>query len=416
MIKKLSLGLIIRLVGMTLTFFSGVFMARSLGVDGFGIYGIIISFASILAIPSQSGFGNFIIKEVARSTDKKNSNYGYLINKWAAKRSLIISTAIAILVIAYLLFSSKYSDNLFAYTLGTISVILMGQNVASYSYLKGIGRTELGQVVEALVYPAAFLLMSISIWLIADLTLDTVMVLRCIALLLVSLLGYFFVKSSVKKSKNNVENNEYLNDKMFKRQLVPFALSDGIRVAQAHMFILIVGWLLSTSDAGQFKVVQSLVLFLQLPATVLITVLAPEISKYCNKDLERVNENIKNSKRLNILCSLLGVVGVYLFSSELINFAFGEQYNVVSKLLLIIAMCFFVSSFFGFGDVVLNMTGKGELVLKLSIIILLITIMIAVIFMKYYGVLGAAYSFGISIILQRILFYAVARKFSNVKV
>lgn len=412
MIRKFSLGLFIRLVGMGLTFITGIFIARILEPEGFGLYGIVISMAAILAIPSQSGFGNLIIKEVAAASESINNSYALQVKNWAAKRSFIISVLIAGLAISYFFYDIAYSDNLAVYTLSALSVIIMGQNVASYSYLKGMGKTESAQALEVLVYPLFFLVFSFIAWQADEFSLEIAMLLRCFALLFVSWCGFIIIRKKLTRldAIKALVQPKIVDNKRLKSLLVPLAVSDGIRVAQAHLFLIFIGAFLSTHDAGQFKVAQSLILLIQLPATVLITIISPEISRLHKSNLASMKNKINKATQAYVLTSFVALLAVYFISQDLIVFSFGTQYVSASNILLI-AVCFiFLASFFGFGDVVLNMVGQGKVVLRVSIISLIITVFIAVLSMKAYGLTGAAYSFGITMLLQRMFFYIAARR------
>lgn len=397
---------------MSLTFISGVFIARVLGAEDFGLYGIVISMAAILAIPSQSGFGNLIIKEVASVTENTSNSYARQVRSWAAKRSFIISMLIASFAIVYFLSSSTYSDNRTIYILSALSVVIMGQNISSYSYLKGVGKTEMAQVVEVLVYPFVFLVGCFIVWRLDDFSLEIAMVLRCIALLFVSWSGFVLIRKRVTGSGaiNAVGKTKDIDSKRLKRLLIPFVFSDGIRVAQAHLFLLIISAFLTASDAGQFKVAQSLILFIQLPATVLITILSPEISRLYETDLSSMKQKVKNATQVYTLITFVAFVAVYFISLDLIVFMFGVQYAFSSSILVIVSLFIFLSSFFGFGDVILNMVGQGKVVLKISIFTLIITVFISVLAMKAYGLTGAAYSFGTTMLMQRIFFHIAARR------
>nr|WP_269781017.1 oligosaccharide flippase family protein [Photobacterium carnosum] len=395
---------------MFLTFLSGMFIARILGAEDFGLYGVVVSIAAILAIPSQSGFGNLIIKEVSRAAENKDYIYALNIRSWAKKRSFIISMLIAGSSIAYFLVSSRYHDNLLVYILTSLSVIFLGQNVVYYSYLKGIGRTEIAQVLEALIYPLAFFIGCIVIWFLDLFNLDGSMIIRCLSLLLVTFIGYFIVKYSSVTSDLAKKSRE-VETKQLNKLLIPFAFSDGLRVAQSHFFLLIVAVFLTSSDAGQFKVAQSLILFVQLPATVLITLLSPEISRLYQYDLISLKRKITRSTRFYSFITFIAFLCAYFFSLDLITLAFGSQYNIASDVLNIICFFIFVSSFFGFGDVILNMIGKGDLVLKLALATFIITIFVSILITQEYGIIGAAYSFGITLLIQRISYFFYARRY-----
>lgn len=410
MLKKLGIGLTIRLVGMAFTFFIGVFIARAIGADAFGEYSIIISLVAILSIPSQSGYGNLIIKEISSSIAKFKYGEAEVIKSWAIKSSFIISITIAFFSACYVMFFLNLDHNLSAYLLGFLSLIIVGQNVISYSYLKGAESFNSAQIAEALLYPLAHFILCVFIWLTYELTIELVMIARLLSLMMVLLFCRMAISKHINNSFSIDQRNMTGSSSRLNKLLLPFMFSDGLRVVQAHMFILIIGGFLLSSDAAQFKVVQSLMLFVMLPATVIITMLSPLVSKLYTTNKESITHCIARFNRIYVLVTFCALISVYLLSEPLITFAFGIEYRQAAQLLVITTAFTFLSSFFGFYDVVLNMIGKGKVVLKVSVICLVLVIMLSVIVIHFYGLIGATYAFGISILIQRIVFYMVAKK------
>lgn len=410
MLKKLGVGLTIRLVGMAFTFISSVFIARVIGANAFGEYSVVISLVAILSIPSQSGYGNLIVKEISSNIAKLRYKEAEVIKVWAIKNSFIISITIVLFSVCYVTFFSNLDHELSVYLLGFLSLVIVGQNVISYSYLKAVESFNFAQIAEALLYPLVHFILCGFVWLTYGLTIELVMIARFLSLMVVLV----FCRMAISKYENNgisiVQHNMTGSNSQLNKLLLPFMFSDGLRVVQAHMFILIIGWFLLSSDAAQFKVVQSLMLFVMLPATVIITMLSPLVSKLYATNKKSITHCIVRYNRIYVLVTFFALISVYLLAEPLITFAFGMEYRQAAELLVITTAFTFLSSFFGFYDVVLNMIGKGKVVLKVSVICLVLVIMLSVIAIHFYGLIGATYAFGVSILIQRIVFYMAAKK------
>lgn len=65
LIKAVTGSGFIRVVGMGFGFLVGIQLARGLGPSGYGIYGLVMAFISILAVPVEFGIPSLLTREVA---------------------------------------------------------------------------------------------------------------------------------------------------------------------------------------------------------------------------------------------------------------------------------------------------------------------------------------------------------------
>ncbi|MFS1909691.1 oligosaccharide flippase family protein [Vibrio sp. 10N.286.48.B7] len=409
MLRNVSSGMLIRLVGMLCTFLSGVYVARELGAEQFGIYSVIISLAAILAIPSQSGFGNLIIKEVSCLISSGKSHQIGSIVTWAKKRNFIMSSVVVSSACILLYFFKSNKEYYHAYILGAISVIIMSANVIGYSLLKAQLRVNLAQILEAVVYPLFFLLLIIITSNFNVLTPESTMSIRLISLLIVFAFCVYLTK--LKSTDFNKKRSlTKLEKGRVNKNLLPLMLSDGLRIVQANLFLIILSFFVQPENIGNFKVAQSLINFVMLPCTVIVSIISPIIARLYIAQPTKLGSIIKKYSAFYALIQMVAFVFVYLFGEIVINKSFGMEYVESYSMLLIMTFSVFFASIFGFGDVILNMSGKGRLVLKSSIYSLFFMVTISTLLISLYDTEGAVYAFSISLVFQRWLLSLLAKK------
>ncbi|MEZ9057285.1 oligosaccharide flippase family protein [Vibrio pelagius] len=415
MFKLFSGSIGTRLIGMAFTFFSGMMLAKELGAENFGIYSFVMALVSVLAIPSQSGFANLVIKEISPLKQNEDKHVISSIIKWIKKRNIlfafIITTfSIIILILIYISGAIPIVDNApIVFLLGFISVLFLGSNVIGYSILKARKRLLLGQFIEACLYPISFFIFITTVSLFGWLNTESAMLIRLASLTVVFLTCVIFCKKYYSKKLSNelsLQEKSRLN-----KLIVSLSLSDGIRVLQANIPLVVMGIILFPQEVGVFKVAQSLLLFVGLPATVIATMMAPDIAKgYKQHDEFNLESKIRQYNKMYLGVMLITSVIVYFLSEYVIQITFGSDYLESGLMLIIMTFSMALSSCFGLSDLVMNMTERNDLVLKSSLISLVFSVTSAFLLVYCYGVWGGVASYCVSHLFYRAYLYTLAKK------
>src|SRR5687768_836127 len=85
----------VQLAGMLVTFLVGIQLARGLGVEGYGLYGVAMAILSLASVPSEFGLPRLVIREVAGSAARRDLPALFGVIRWANKTSLLISGLMA---------------------------------------------------------------------------------------------------------------------------------------------------------------------------------------------------------------------------------------------------------------------------------------------------------------------------------
>lgn len=403
----------LRLIGMVFTFFIGVQLARGLGVEGFGIYSLIMSLVSILAIPSQSGLSTLIVKEVSKLKEETNYPLLYGVYKWACKLNLkivflIIGGCTALLNIKLFRTYLHLSESIY-YPLGfgLLCLPLLGLLSINSALIRSMGNIVLGQSFEGFFYPIlySFCLFQFMYFICSELTPAEAMAMRVISLFVIVFFTFIMIFYNYKQKF--LETIPIYESRYWRSNLLPFALSDGVRVLNSHLLTLILGLVTVSSEVGIFRIASSLLLFINLSITIISSMATPEISAlFAREDYKQLEAKLRKYTFSMALPIALGVAVIFFFGDALIILSFGPEFTDARLPLLIMAGTTLISLIFGVGEILLNMTNNSKLVLKSIIISLLFMVLIMWPLLHYYGAVGAAISYSVGLISHKfILFY-----------
>ncbi|GAA4245546.1 MULTISPECIES: flippase [Winogradskyella] len=129
----------------------------------------------------------------------------------------------------------------------------------------------------------------------------------------------------------------------------------------------------------------------------------PKIAEfYSSNSIEKLRRLLQNSNRLILVLTLPVLIVLSLFSEWILGL-FGKEYIVAQSALLILlgGQCF--NFLLGPLGVYMNMTGKQNKLQRILILGLLINVVLNIIYIPKYGMIGAASSTVVSMIIWKIL-------------
>src|SRR5690606_16756372 len=107
----------LRIAGMGFGFLVGVQLARGLGAEGYGIYGVAMSIIALLTVPTEFGLPQLLTREVAVAKVERDWGRMKGILCWSSRVSLLISAVIGVGAVAWLLLSGHGLDSALGMTL-----------------------------------------------------------------------------------------------------------------------------------------------------------------------------------------------------------------------------------------------------------------------------------------------------------
>jgi O-antigen/teichoic acid export membrane protein len=192
---------------------------------------------------------------------------------------------------------------------------------------------------------------------------------------------------------------------------LPMALTEGMRVLQGHMAILLLGFLATVSMVGTFRVASSVALVIAVPTTLLNVVGAPIIAR-----LHAQGDNARSQRLLSWIalgmtsCTLILTIPFIVAGAPLLSFVFGEEFGDANTALLVLCGGAVFSGFYGASAVVLNMTSHQSRVTRASAVSLVLLALIAPPLILMQGVVGAAIATAFSMLIWNFLMWRDAQR------
>jgi O-antigen/teichoic acid export membrane protein len=404
----------IRILGMGLGFLVGVQLARGLGTQNYGIYSLVMSIIALMAVPTEFGIPQLTIREISKANAKGqwDSFKGIFIWSNRVVALVFVTLLLALLVLNWLeldtLSNSEFNKTLLY---GVIIVPIIALMRIRGAALMGLQKIVTGQLPNIILRPLFF---SLSLFIYINVmkhqaSPSAAMFLQLGSLVAVLLVAIVLLRKSIpvklSKVKAKIQARKWISSSL------PMALTEGMRVFQGHLALLILGLVISLTDVGIFKVAISISTLIAMPISLINIVSASIVS-----DLYIKGEFRKLAKMARLMAILM-MIGVSLlvlpfifFGEELITWVFGEGYSQSALVLLIICGGHLVNAFFGINATLLNMSKHEKRVTRAFIYSLIVNVVLVVILIYYKGIIGAAVANSLSLIVWNIMMWYDAKR------
>ena len=357
----------IRTVGMGLSFLVGVQLARALGVEGYGIYGLAMSIISIAMTFAAFGLPQLVTRESARAYTNNDWAGLYALLRWCSRTVCLLALPAATvgIIAAYWQKDSSGITLLYAVVAGLLIVILTPLANIYGSALRGLQHIVKGQLPEAIFRPlfySLFLYVGVVSYPSA-VGPQGAMALQVLAVALSALVAYFLLQRVLPKV--SPQDVTHAQSAQWFQGAWPMALTEAMRVVQGNLPILVLGVLASTYLVGIYRVGSSVYLLLTFPLTLINIVFSPIFAQlHSAQEQHKLQQLLGLASRAMVLGVFLLTLPFIFFGEDILGFLFGDEFREANSILLVLGGGAIVGSFFGPGATLLNMTGHERLVTR----------------------------------------------------
>ena len=312
---------------------SGVLVARFLGKDVYGEYGIIKGTLMSVAIFSTLGLGYTATKYVAEYKES-NPDYIPLILKYARNITIVLSTIMAIILFSFAPYISSIvleaPHLLTPLRLVSTWLIFSAVTTTQIGVLAGFGAFKEMAKINAVLGVVTFLLTVIFtyLWSLTG---------ALFALLLIQVLNYFLNYRLTDTLLVDYKNTKVYKDKVFLKEMLIFSLP----ISLQEGFYALTSWLISMilikySNYGEFGMysaaLQWSMMILFIPAIMRNVILSHLAQSVNNAD--KFDRTLKLTIFINLITTLIPVLIIFMFS-DIIALIYGENYNGLGTLISI---------------------------------------------------------------------------------
>lgn len=385
--KNTGMFFLAQVISYTLAFFYMIYIARFLGVDGFGILSFALAFTGIFSIFADLGLNTLTVREIARN---KSLTSKYFSNILLIKIILSIFTFGTIALIINLLGYPQETVNVVYFV--TLSVILTAISGIFNSIFQAHEKMEyqsIGQVINSILMFAGVF---IGIYYGFNVLGFAFIFFISSAISLV----YIFLMYIWKFSLSEIEIDFGFWKPSIKEAL-PFGLTGVSGMIYTYIDSVMLSLIHGNEVVGWYNAAYRLILVLLFIPNVINVVVFPKMSQYYGSSrvsLSRASLELLNEKyfKFMLLAGFPIGIGITLIADKIILIIFGQEYiNSVISLQILVWTVVFTFTGASFAQL-LQATNKQFVVTKISGICVIINIILNLILIPKYSYIGASIS------------------------
>lgn len=363
--------------------FVGIWVARYLGPEQYGIYNYVQSFVSIFAVIATFGLEGVLVRELIK--------YKYRINKiiGTAFWLKIFGAFISFIFIFFALFftSNTHQINVFIYIVAS-SVFFQSFNVVDM-YFQAKVLSKYVVIINTIALTISSILKII--FILKNLPLGSFIWLLLLDSIILGVgFLYFYLKHS-KYSIFSLRFDKYIAIKLVKNSY-PLILASFVLLIQAKIDQIMIFEMLGSKEAGYYSIAMYLIAALAFLPSMISASLFPALFN-AKKISELIyKERFLNYYRLSFVLFLLSALPIYLFAEQIVFLLYGESYRPAGAILALLSIrLFFTNSGYARQDFI-----KIENLFIFALITMtvgaIVNILLNFIWIKEYGAQGAIYS------------------------
>jgi O-antigen/teichoic acid export membrane protein len=339
--------------------FTNMYLARTLEPEGFGFYGVIITWSSILQAVAALGIDQVTTRSVAKNQD--NSILYFRLSVIVRLIGLIITS---ILFTIYCLVTNEINIifiiliilNTFAATIwNTIQCVAFGmRRMESTGYINVIGSTCL-----------------LIIYLLLPSQLVNVAIIYLLFMIVQVIKDYYYYMHSVKEGLFTLKEKPFIGKKdIFAaiRESSPFYILVLFSLVTSQLPVLFLSENAGNVEVAYFNTANKLLIPLSVILTTMFQALFPILVEEKDKQPEKLRLNVKRAIFMIVSFGIICCISISLLRNEIVYLIYGKEYSNTGMVML--TQCWYVVYFalltlYGTLYVVL---GKDKLLATLSII------------------------------------------------
>lgn len=382
----------LRVVGMGFGFLVGIQLARGLGTEGYGIYGLAMSVIALLMVPTEFGLPQLVVRETAANATRGDWGKIRGILAWSQRVSLLGWLVVSALVATAVALGSSWIGRELSSALlvGLATIPLVAVAKTRSAALRGLRHIVKGQIPDVALRPAILsLLLVLAASLAIPLTPTLAMGLGAIsaagALVLAIVMLGRALPAAARLAKPQVDADRW------RSSCIPMAMTEAMRIVQGHLAILMLGLVATASSVGIFKVATAVSVVVAAPTGILISVVAPSISY-----LFSANDRARLQKLLTwaSIAMAAGVLAIslpfFVAGPALVRLVFGHEFSAAVAPLQILCAGAVLTATAGTAGTLLNMTGHERRVRRASLHALFLLVILLAPMILLAGASGAA--------------------------
>lgn len=383
-------------IALALSVLQGALVTRLLGPSGFGLLGIIMFYASTVNSVFSFRMSELVVRYGGEYLEKGEKRKASALMKAASLTELIVS-ALAFLIVALTAFwaeanLAKTSGVAWMFTVYALGLLANFNAETATGVLqvtdriKWQGRVNLIQsIVTTIVIILAF---------VSNGTLQTILYAYLLSKTILGLGMFLAAQAQLRRVLGGGWWRESFSVITGWRELVRFAVSSNVSATIIKIFreseILWVGFFLSTTAAGYYRVAYTLVGFLAIVTDPFIATTFPEINRLVVQSAwMRLKDFLRKITSLSFAYNAAIAIGFVLFGKWMISIYSGAQFLSAYPVMIVLVIGLAFNYTLFWNRPLLLSLGLPEYPIKVTLIVGLIKIALAFALVPRFGIVAA---------------------------
>lgn len=391
-----------KIFNMICSAFIGIFIARYLGVDQYGLYTSGLVFISFFITFSDLGIDMYFLREGSRNKKLVNSLYE---NTIIVKTFMIIIISLLILIVPYFL---NYDVEI----IKIIRIIFIGQILSIYTNSFYVHMQIFGKLSKAAIFQLVTNMLTVVNVLLTvkfKFSLYTFAIISNIPFI-INFLLHLFYSLKLNNFKVNFRSREVKIIDMIKGCYI-FGISSTLYIIYYRSDSLMLNSMSGYVQVGLYEAAYKVFNIMLTSMAVLDNIIMPTFFRLYKENKKLLNDYYnKITKYVVILGSAISI-GIFAISNDIINILYGKKdfsdSGIILAILSIGLMFRFLTTVRGF---IITVSDSMVIKVKLQATFAIVNIILNLILIKYYGAIGAAITTLITEILMCISYGIIAKK------
>jgi O-antigen/teichoic acid export membrane protein len=383
-------------LSMALVFVQGVLSARLLGAAGYGLVGLVMAYASTVNSLLSFRMGELVVRYGGEYLERGEKDKASAVFKIA----MVAETIVSVLAFLFVALTAELASQYIVKTPGTgwMFVVFALGLLANFNYETSIGILQITDRIKLqgtinLVQSIVSLLIIISAFVFGG-GIEIVLFAYLLGRIILGIGVFVVAQVQLRRALGAGWWKVPFSARSSYRELVRFAVSSNISATIIKIFrdseILWVGFFLSTTAAGYYKVAYTLIMLLAAVTDPLIAAVFPEINRLVvQRAWPRLRDFLRKVTSLSFAYNAALALGLVLFGRWII-LLYGEQYTAAYPALiaLLVGMAFNYTLFWN--RPLLLSLGLPEFPIRVTLIVGLIKVALAFPIVPRYGYVAEA--------------------------
>jgi len=407
-------NLFTKVIGLVGGFILTLLITNYFGLNTLGIYATVFTLINIAGLFGKFGLDIVAVKMIAEKDGLKDRQSLY---RKLFIQVFIISTIVSVLFYfssAFIVGKLLDNDKIIHITKMSSFVILpFSFFYLNIETLRGCGKIT----IYSFMYTSAVVLLNVLIILVIinsshfELNSDLITYVLLISILIAFLISFILVINTLFKGNLWFLFQKKISvDFSLLKTSAPLLFSGALYMLMNRMDILMLNRFADLDAVGSYNIILKFSNLLPIGVMATNAMVGPMYSKYfVEKNFEEIEKLALNSTKLIFLIGLGVLIFLFLFKTQLISL-FNIDYNVIITSYLTAIGLSFVYAMTGAVGLILQMTGKQNVQMYVSIFALIANVLLNIILIPIYGLLGAIFSTYLSLILLNITLSVIVKK------